>query len=262
MLITNPANERLKQARRVRDGREPALIFVEGERLVEECLQAGLPLTACFHAPAASARAQALLEELARRGCPLFPVAEAALNTLSDTVNTQGLIVLAARPAWTLAQALAAPGAEPALLVGLAAVQDPGNCGAILRTAEAAGAHGVIALTGTADLFAPKTLRSAMGAAFRLPLASGVSTQELLAVAREGRFTLAAATATGETVYSDYDWRQPTLLLLGNEAQGVSEDLLQRCDVRLRIPLRPPVESLNVAAAAAVLLFEAARQRW
>jgi TrmH family RNA methyltransferase len=100
-----------------------------------------------------------------------------------------------------------------------------------------------------------------MGSAFRLPIISQGETEEIFAALRGSAVRTVAMTGDGETVYSDYDWRQPTLVVLGNEARGVSPELLERCDARLRIPMRAPVESLNVAAAAAVVLFEAARQR-
>jgi TrmH family RNA methyltransferase len=261
MIITSPANERLKHARRVRDGRERGLIFVEGERLVEECLQSGLKLIACFHLPEPSPRAQSVIAELARRDCPLYPTVEAALATVGDTVNTQGLIALAERPASNLDQILAArEGMEP-LVVCLDAVQDPGNFGTIVRTAEAAGASGVMALKGSVDAFAPKTLRSSMGSAFRLPIVTDVEGEEWLDEARAAGLKIVATATDGAVVYSDYDWRRPAVVIFGNEARGVSADLSERCDARLRIGLRAPVESLNVAAAAAVILFEAARQR-
>lgn len=252
MLITSPANERLKHARRVRDGREDDLIFVEGERLVEECLQSSLAIAACFHSPEASPRAQTILAELARRGCPLLSTAEAVLATISDTVNSQGLIVLAERPAAALEQVLSAAGT----VVCLDAVQDPGNFGTILRTAEAAGASGIVSLKGSVDAFAPKTLRSAMGSAFRLPIATDVAVEELLAKTTLAGLKIVATTAEGETVYSDFDWRQPAVIVLGNEANGIRQELLERSDARIRIPLQAPVESLNVAAVAAVILFE------
>jgi TrmH family RNA methyltransferase len=254
MVITSPANERLKHARRVREGQEPALIFIEGERLVAECLQAKLALHACFHLPEPGERAAALLHEIA---CPQFAVSEAAMTTLSDTVTPQGLVVLAERPRAVLADLLAQAG----LIVVLDAVQDPGNAGTILRTAEAANATGVIALKGTTDLFAPKTLRSAMGSAFRLPIVSDVSGSEWLAKCDARGWRTVAATMDAELDYDKYDWRQPALLFLGNEGNGVTSALLERVNSSVRIPLHPPVESLNVAAAAAVILFEAARQR-
>src|SRR5262245_52140783 len=127
MIITSPANERLKHARRVRDGDEPDLIFVEGERLVEECLQSNLRPLACFHALQPGPRANKIISELARIGCPIYPSHEAVLETISDTVNTQGLIVLAERPKFTLEQLILQRDHEAKLIVCLDAVQDPGN---------------------------------------------------------------------------------------------------------------------------------------
>lgn len=257
MLITSPANERLKHARRVRDGREDDLIFVEGERLVEECLQSGLTLAACFHSPEVSPRAQTILTELAERGCPLLPTADAVLATVSDTVNSQGLIVLAERPTAQLEEVLLSGN----LIVCLDAVQDPGNFGTILRTAEAAGTNGIIAMKGSVDAYSPKVLRSAMGSAFRLPIVTGVTNEGLTKCLHKAKLQIVAATADGEMLYHELNWLEPTMVIFGNEANGVSDDLLELSDARIRIPLRSPVESLNVAAAAAVILFEAARQR-
>src|SRR6185503_3169669 len=172
--------------------------------------------------------------------------------------HTQGLILLAQRPQADLAKTLAA--SRP-LLVGLDAVQDPGNFGTIVRTAEAAGAHGILALQGSVDAFAPKTLRSAMGSAFRLPIVTELTGEELLTACRQAGICVVAADVEAELNYTEFDWRQPALLLLGNEGRGVNEVLLSGCDGSVRIPLHPPVESLNVAASAAVILFEAARQR-
>jgi len=261
MVITSSSNERLKHARRVRDGREPGLIFVEGERLIEECLQSGLKLTACFHAPDPNPRAQRIMAEMARLNCPLYPTANAALETVSDTVNTQGLIALAERAEFMFGQTLPARDGVTSLIVCLDSVRDPGNFGTIVRTADASGASGVVATEGAVDAFSPKTIRSSMGSAFRLPVVTGIGSEELFAGARAAKLRVVAAAASGETVYSEYNWRQPTMVIFGNEASGVRQQLLERCDERLRIPLRAPVESLNVAAAAAAVLFEAARQR-
>jgi TrmH family RNA methyltransferase len=261
MLITSPANERLKHARRVRDGREPDLIFVEGERLIEESLRSNLSLAYCFHSPAPSPRAQAVLNQLQQRECPLFATTDAALASVSDTVHTQGLALIAERPVAALDQTFSCRHGNAALVVCLDAVQDPGNFGTIVRTAEAAGASGMVSLKGSVDAFAPKTLRSAMGSAFRLPIATNVIAEELLPRARGAGLKVAAAAMEGDVTYTDFDWRQPAMVILGNEANGVRAEVLKECDVRVNIPLRAPVESLNVAAAAAVLLFEAVRQR-
>jgi TrmH family RNA methyltransferase len=259
MLITSPANERIKQARRVRDGREAGLIFIEGERLVEESLRSNLKLVACFHTPDPSPRAEKIIAEAALGNCPVYPAVEPVLATLADTVNTQGLMVIAERPTTTIEQVFSPNG--KILIVCLDAVQDPGNFGTIIRTAEAAGATGVAALRGSVDAFAPKTLRSSMGSAFRLPIVERVEADLMLAKARAAEINVVAASADAGVAYSDYDWLQPTVVIFGNEARGVDPELLERCDARLRIPLCAPVESINVAAAAAVFLCEAARQR-
>ncbi|MCI0660283.1 MAG: RNA methyltransferase [Acidobacteria bacterium] len=261
MIITSPANERLKHARRVRDGDEPDLIFIEGERLVEECLQSNLRLFACFHSLQPSPRAQKIISSLAQIGCPLYPSYDAVLETLSDTINTQGLIVLAERPNYTLDQIISQPEHEALLIVCLDTVQDPGNLGTIIRTAEAAGANGVVALKGSVDPFTPKALRSTMGSAFRLPVVSHVEPDELFEKTQIGGIGIVATSADAAVPYDEFDLRPPLLIIFGNEAHGVRIELLERCEARLRIPLRPPVESLNVAASAAVVLFEVARQR-
>jgi RNA methyltransferase, TrmH family len=259
MQITSPANERIKLARRVRDGREAGLIFIEGERLVEESLQSNLSLIACFHTPDPSPRAERIIAEATLRNCPVYPAVEPVLATLADTVNTQGLIVIAERPSFTVEQVFSPN--DKILIVCLDTVQDPGNFGTIIRTAEAAGATGLAALKGSVDAFAPKTLRSSMGSAFRLPIVERVDADLLLAMARAAKINVVAASADAGLIYSDYDWLQPTAVIFGNEARGADAELLKRCDAQLRIPLCAPVESVNVAAAAAVFLFEAARQR-
>lgn len=258
MLITSPVNPQLKFARRVREGKEPDAIFVEGERLCEELLKSDLALITAFHTPDPTPRASAVLEELWRRQCHVYETATEAFAVVSDTVNPQGIIIIAAHPIWELDQVMH-PQAD--LLIAFDSVQDPGNVGTILRTAEAAGVQGVIALKGTVDCYAPKTLRSAMGAAFRLPIITEVEPAQLRARCQAAKITLAATTAKTSLIYSDYNWHQPTLLLFGNEANGVRPELLEQCEVQMRIPLEPPVESINVSAAAAAILFEAARQR-
>lgn len=265
MLITSPANERLKQARRVRDGRDPELVFVEGERLIESCLISGLRLAACFHSSGVTPRAEAIITELQRRGCPVFEMPEAVFATVSDTVNPQGIILLAERPCpdfeeLEISDSLVKDPRVP-LIVGIDAVQDPGNFGAIVRTAEAAGATGIVAMRGSVDPFAPKTLRSSMGSAFRLPIVTDLEPEQFVARAHERKLVIVATSADAGTLYTDYDWAQPTVVFFGNEGNGIGPKLMEQSDRSIRIPLCSPVESLNVAAAAAVILFEAARQR-
>ena len=253
--ITSASNERVKHARRVRDGREPDIIFVDGLRLAEEALKSGITVDAAFIASGNDdARLVALVEQLVAIRAPLFWTQSDVLDGMSDTVQSQGIILIAKRP-----ERVSFPAGT--LFLALDRIQDPGNMGTLLRTAEAAGADGVIALGGSVDVFSPKVLRSSMGSAFRLPVMTDVTAEMLLQLKREHRLHLVAASGEGELDYTDYDWRVPTLLLLGNEGRGVSPNLMTACDTRLRIPMANGVESLNVAAAGAVMLFEAARKR-
>jgi TrmH family RNA methyltransferase len=140
-------------------------------------------------------------------------------------------------------------------------VQNPGNLGGLLRTAEAAGATGALLAAGTADPFSWKALRGSMGSAFRLPLRAGLSTEEALDAALARGLAVFATAAGGERRYDEADLRGPTALVVGSEGRGLSPAALRRAAARLRVPRAFPVESLNVGVAAALVLFEAARQR-
>ena len=147
------------------------------------------------------------------------------------------------------------------MVLMLSQVQDPGNVGAIIRAAEACGATGVVAGEGTADPFGWKALRGAMGSTFRLPVASGQTLADAVASARAAGLRVFATAAREGTPLAACDLRGPSAILFGGEGAGLPQDLLDASDERLTIPMRPPVESLNVAIAAALVLYEAARQR-
>ncbi|MBB5037035.1 TrmH family RNA methyltransferase [Prosthecobacter dejongeii] len=260
MQITSASNEKIKHARRVRDGREPGLIFIEGLRLAEEAVNSDLTIEVCFSdsLDPSEPRLATLLHRLEQNSVPHFTTTTDIIRGMSDTVRSQGIILIARRPGQP---ATGIWQKNATLLLGLDRLQDPGNLGTLIRTAEAAGVGGIVSLKGSADAFSPKVLRSSMGSAFRLPLLENASPADLQALQANQGFQIVAAAGEGEMDYTDYNWQQPTLLLLGNEGRGVAPELMQQCDVRLRIPMHAGVESLNVAAAGAVMLFEAARQR-
>jgi len=258
-MLSSTTNPRVKHAIRVRDGAERDLLLAEGERLVEELIRSGLILTQAFHVAQPNERTAAMLAVLHSSLVECFPASDAVMRAISDTVHPQGIVTIARRPEHRSLHDL--PLGESTLCIVLDAVQDPGNVGTIIRSAEAAGAAAVIALSGTADAFSPKVLRSAMGSAFRLPVIRCGDMDELFGWAEAAGFVTLAADGEAALTHVNHDWKRRTLLVLGNEAKGVSPALLSRCSVRVRIPMCEPVESLNVASAAAVLMFEAARQR-
>jgi RNA methyltransferase, TrmH family len=190
----------------------------------------------------------------------LSEVSDDVLASVSDTKTPQGVVLLARRPATDLAGFERALPRKP-LVVVLHRVNNPANAGAMLRVAEAAGAAGVVATEGTADLLSAKSLRGAMGSAFRLPLWAGASFREVVGwCARRGVQTV-STDLDAELTHTEIDWTGARAILCGPEASGLTPDESAAADLRARIPMRPPVESLNVAVALAVVLYEAARQR-
>jgi TrmH family RNA methyltransferase len=140
-------------------------------------------------------------------------------------------------------------------------VQDPGNLGAVIRTAEAAGATGLVACLPSADPYSWKALRGAMASTFRLPVPERVALHGALLAARRRGLAIAAAVPRGGTPMHEFDFQRPLAFMLGAEGPGLADHELDRADERVTIPMQPPVESLNVAVSAAVILYEACRQR-
>lgn len=237
-----------------RKGRERrGLAIAEGVRLVEEALEARVSLRAAVVSPAleGTSRGQALKVRLGQTGTPLTALTDRQLADLADTEHPQGVIAVIEPPAWTL-DALV-PGPRDVVLI-LDGIQDPGNVGTMIRTAHGLGAIGVIALKGTADLINPKVLRGSMGSCFRLP-AVAADDAELEHWLGRHHTALWAADVGGVPLRG---WKPagPLALLVGNEGAGVRPELMTRAAGRVGIPLRAGTESLNVAVAAGILLFE------
>jgi len=242
-----------------RRGRERrGLTLAEGVRLVEEALAARVVIRAAAVAPAleGTPRGAALKARLIAQGTPLESLADDALAGIADTEHPQGIVAVVEPPTWRLEQI--APGRHGVVLV-LDGVQDPGNVGALARTALGLGAAGMVALPGTADLFNPKALRGSMGALFRLPTAH-LTPEECLAWARGAAIELWATASSGLPIGQARP-AGPVGLLLGNEGAGLHPDLLAAAARTVAIPLAGPVESLNVAVAAGILLYEVTRER-
>ena len=258
--ITSRANPLYKRLRALKQrGAQRELCLLEGPTLVVEALEAGLTVVEAAVSREANPAGpcERALAGLHARGVPLRRMTGELLASLSELETSQGLLALATRPAF----AEDALFTQTPLLLVADAVQNPGNLGGLLRTAEAAGATGAYLTAGCADPLSWKALRGSMGSAFRLPHARGLTLEDALDRLEARGVALVATAADGEVLYDQLDLRGPVALLLGSEGAGLPAAVQRRAAHRLRIPLARPVESLNVAVAAALVLYEAARQR-
>ena len=295
-LITSRDNRWLKEFRLALRGglqTESGCVGVEGVRLVEEALRSGCRIEAVLFSESGERHHERLAPLVGRpeMAFPVLRTTDRLFEGIADTEHPQGVAALVAPQGATLDDILRVPGeACSALLVVLAGVQDPGNVGTILRTASAFGATGAVTTasgqSGTASPFSPKALRASAGAALHLPILVGMSLPILLTQLHVANVRTLAAVAHGRDASRDtsvvvaqhaaprlgemsaitlapweVDWCEPVALLVGNEGAGLPEEVERSADARIRIPMASGIASLNAAAAAAVLFYEAARQR-
>src|SRR6266542_1623834 len=254
--ITSRQNPLVKQFRDVTRGDVAGAMLLDGEHVIDEALSSGVVIdVAAFGDRLGKGH---LAERMQRAGAKIVLVSDAVLSAISPVHTPSGVVGIARRPAESLEDLFAR---KPQLIAVLHDVQDPGNVGAVVRAAEGCGATGVICSERTADPFGWKALRGSMGSAFRLPVVARQRLAEGLAMARSKGLRVFATTARDGTSLPHCDLRGPSAIIFGGEGAGLSEDLLQAADERLTIPMQPPVESLNVAIAAALVIYEAARQR-
>lgn len=264
LKITSRDNQKIKFARKVRDRRADELIFIEGARLAEEALRSNLDISDVFFTEnfAASGRGATFLRTAA--GFNLTEVSESVFDSLSDTKHSQGVVLISKRPPHgrdVLEARLANESTKTPLVVLLHRINNPSNLGAILRTSEAAGVSGVVLTENSADVFSPKTLRGAMGAAFRLPIWTNADFFAVLDWAKSKNLISICADVSAQKSYAETDWNVPRLLIFGSEAHGLSEPEKERIDESLIVPMENEVESLNLAVACGVILFQAKLKR-
>jgi TrmH family RNA methyltransferase len=259
-VVESKDNARLKELRKAlaAAGRSTqGRVGIEGPHLLEEALRAGLRMTTIFVAQGA----ERLLETL-----PVPPETEILrlpaklLDSALATETPQSIAALVEPPDWSWPHILDARRKGAALILVLAGIQDPGNLGTILRSAEAFGADGVVSLPGTVSTWNPKAVRASAGSVFRVPLLA-VSERECLEELHEAGVKILATTVHAAQPAELVDLASPVALIIGNEGNGVADELAAKADARITIPCPGPVESLNAAVAASVLLYEAARQR-
>jgi RNA methyltransferase, TrmH family len=236
-------------------------LLLDGAHLVEEARAAGLTIE---HA-AVSARhvddgtdIARLADALARGASNVLAVTEPVMNAVSPVRSPSGIVAIASRKPSSVEEICAHPNA---LIVAAVDVQDPGNLGALLRGAEAGGATGAVVCGASASPFSWKAVRGSMGSVLRLPVAAGLGAEALVTSARTLGVRSVASVPRGGSEPGAIDWRGRVILFVGGEGAGLSPETIAASDLRVTIPMQPPVESLNVAVAAALLVYEARRQR-
>jgi TrmH family RNA methyltransferase len=234
-------------------------LLLDGLHLLSEAHASGVVIeTAAFeHRALDDVHAHALAEQLSASGTEVLIVSRPVLEAMSPVRTPSGSVGIARRAFAPLGAAMR--GSSP-LVVIAHDVQDPGNVGGIVRTAEAAGATAFVASTASADPFGWKALRGSMGSALRIPIARA-TIDDTIRESRKAGLSIAALVPRGGTPFYEADFRKPTALLLGGEGPGLSNELAGTADHRISIPMHTPVESLNVGVAAALVLYEAFRQR-
>jgi TrmH family RNA methyltransferase len=258
-IVQSKQNARLKELRRAlsRPGRDDeGLAAIEGPNLLGEALRAALHMPCVFVAQ----DAQALLDSLELApGTEVLQVPRELLASLLSTENPQPIAALIEPPDWTWMHLLRHKRSAP-LVVVLAGMQDPGNLGTILRSAEAFGADGVVSLPGTVSCWNQKAVRASAGSMFRVPLIAA-TVEECFLHLREAGVKVLTTALRGAAMANEVDLAESVALLIGNEGNGVPADIAAHAGGAITIPCPGPVESLNAAVAAGVLLYEASRQR-
>lgn len=254
--ISSRQNALVKRFRDVVQGTEPGAMLLDGEHLVSEAIASGIRIEVVAFADRLHGAPLAGAAE--RAGAGIVNVTDQVLAAISPVRQPSGIVAIARRVDVSIDDVFRT---KPGLVVLLSDVQDPGNVGATVRAAEGCGATGVVCSEGTADPFGWKALRGAMGSTFRLPVAPKQSLMSALRRARDEGLRVFATTARDGTLLPDCDLRRGAAILFGSEGRGLPDALVAASDARMTIPMQPPVESLNVAIAAALILYEATRQR-
>jgi len=234
-------------------------VFVmEGEKLLAGALDAGAEVESLFFARAAgvSPGVGKLIGRAASAGARVFELAPGVMERVADTVTPQPVLGVVRTPGATLEDLVAAT-----FVIVCIDVRDPGNTGAVIRVADAAGADGVVCCDGTADPFNPKTVRASAGSVLHLPIVVGGKPDEVLEVLRSRGMRRLAAVAHGGVPHTEVDLESPVALVLGNEGAGLPAQLRSAVDGGVSVPMAGKAESLNVSMAAAVLCFEVTRRR-
>ena len=257
-VISSRSNARVKQLRAAFQGHarlSGGLVAIEGDHLLEEALRSGMVLKTVF----VSERRE--VPRILPRGVEVMRVTEEVFGSVVETQSPQGVAALLVPPVWGVDDVMGRGGSAALILIAVG-LQDPGNLGTLVRSAEAFGAAGVLTTPGTVSAWNQKALRASVGSVFRVPVVA-VDASEMEALKQLGVRLIAAVGSDGADVIAaqEMDFTAACGLMIGNEGAGLAAEWMEMCDARVTIPCPGAVESLNAAVAGSLLLYEASRQR-
>lgn len=254
-MITSNSNQQMKNLmllmKKAKARNEQGLFVVEGKKMFQE-------VPAEWREQVYVSESFLKENEGMLEGILYEVVSDSVFKSVADTQTPQGILCLVKKPEYQLEQML--KGEKTHLLI-LESIQDPGNLGTMLRTGEGAGITGVIMNQTTVDLFNPKTIRSTMGSIYRMPYYVTKDLKQTISVLKEAGVNIYAAHLKGELQYDKLDYCKPTAFMIGNEGNGLSDEIAELADTYIRIPMCGQVESLNAAISASLLMYETNRQR-
>lgn len=265
-MITSAANQQMKQVsallKKAKERREKKSFVVEGTKMVAEAPAEWLKavyVSEGYEKHEEHAEIISMMQNRCKETGAIYEtVADSVFKSVSDTQTPQGIMAVVQMPEYRLEELL--KGNKTHLLI-VESIQDPGNLGTMVRTGEGAGISGVIMNKTTVDLFNPKTIRSTMGSIYRVPFYVAEDLKETLELLKQEKVSLYAAHLKGEHTYTEEDYTQACGFLIGNEGNGLSDEIADTADIYIKIPMEGQVESLNAAISATLLMYEANRQR-
>lgn len=262
-MITSSSNtiiKEIKSLHRKKDRWAKNSFFVEGVRGVEDCIKSGIRVEYLVYSDMllSTNGGQQLLEEISYKDYKIYYISDKLFKEVSDTEKPQGILAVVKLHLKDIKEALLE---KNNFLVLLDRIQDPGNLGTIIRTADAFGANGVIVTEGCVDVFNPKTIRSTMGSIFHVPIIYYGCIKEAIRDLKAYNIKIITTSLAAKKYSYEIDFNTSFSLVIGNEASGVSEEVIEASDSLIKIPMTGQAESLNAAIASSVIMYEALRQK-
>jgi RNA methyltransferase, TrmH family len=260
--ITSKDNSVIKRLRSLSDPKQRKkehAFLIEGVKMVEEALRDKAGVSMVVAAPSlVQHHGKGVLKLAENRGVDILWISSALMDALSESKTPQPVMAVVKMQEHSLDSLFSR---DPGLIILAHQLQDPGNLGTIIRTAEAVGASGIAITPNTVDPFNAKAIRASMGSILRLPIVHIGNIVSFMKTCKQKGYQTVATVLTGDRTYFDIDLKKPTVVILGQEGAGLPQEVTSNIDLQIRIPMADTIDSLNVATAAAVILYEAMRQR-